>query len=225
MEREKQNNLTSINWRFLSEAQGFYQSNNFCYIDVPWKCDKESYQLTCPYDSTLPEFEFNSTKNGYLVASGEQSFIEMMLKNTINPGKYQTITPCFREEKEYSDKTRPWFMKLELCHILNYSEFENKEDLLSLMMNVVVKFFHNYMSELTLIETNIGFDLMYSDIELGSYGYRQAGQYQYLYGTGLAEPRFSIARNISSQKALDFLLKDQEELSDEEIKELRKLWT
>ncbi len=226
MVQENQNKITPIDWKILAEAKSFYQSYNYNYnyIDVPWKCNKESYQLTCPYDSSLPEFEFNSTKNGYLVASGEQSFIEMMFNNTIKPGMYQTITPCFREEKEYSDQTRPWFMKLELCHILYDSQSLDKELLLKLMINMVINFFENYISDLALIPTDIGFDLVSSGIELGSYGYRQAGKYEYLYGTGVAEPRFSIAREISSKKALDRLLEDEEPLSDETRKLLSKMW-
>lgn len=158
-----------------------------------------------------------------MIASGEQSFIEMMIKDTIKPGKYQTITPCFREESEYSDKTRPWFMKLELCQILqNQSDIEKN---ISSMITEVSKFLNDNLGDIYLTHTNIGCDLYYDDIELGSYGYRQAGQYHYIYGTGLAEPRFSIAKELEREKSIKNYSEEYISEKDEDyLRELRKLW-
>jgi hypothetical protein len=43
---------------------------------------------------------------------------------------------------------------------------------------------------LKVIETEDGWDLELLGIEVGSYGIRRIGDVQYMYGTGLAEPRF-----------------------------------
>ena len=46
-----------------------------------------------------------------------------------------------------------------------------------------------------VVPTKEGYDLMINGIEVGSYGLRMGNGYEWVYGTGLAEPRFSVAIN------------------------------
>jgi hypothetical protein len=43
----------------------------------------------------------------------------------------------------------------------------------------------------SLAKTDIGWDLTLGGEEIGSYGYRTFEGHQWVYGTGLAEPRFT----------------------------------
>jgi hypothetical protein len=51
--------------------------------------------------------------------------------------------------------------------------------------------YNDLNNEIKIVKTNIGYDLELNNIELGSYGVRKYGQLHWVYGTGLAEPRFS----------------------------------
>jgi len=46
---------------------------------------------------------------------------------------------------------------------------------------------------LSIVKTEQGFDINYGNIEIGSYGIRSCSFLDWIYGTGLAEPRFSRA--------------------------------
>ena len=54
-------------------------------------------------------------KNKNLIASGEQGFLYLGLKEYLAPGKYVTLTPCFRNES-YDLTHSKNFMKVELIH-------------------------------------------------------------------------------------------------------------
>jgi hypothetical protein len=47
----------------------------------------------------------------------------------------------------------------------------------------------------TSVKTDVGYDLEINGIEVGSYGRREVGDFTWVYGTGLALPRFSQALN------------------------------
>jgi hypothetical protein len=55
---------------------------------------------------------------------------------------------------------------------------------------------------LTIVKTEIGHDIELNGIEIGSYGWRQNQDIIWAYGTGLAEPRFSIANQSTSTLAV-----------------------
>ena len=56
---------------------------------------------------------FYINDNQVLVASGEQSFMQLIGDSKMDPGKYVTLTPCFRDESV--DKLhKQYFMKTEL---------------------------------------------------------------------------------------------------------------
>jgi hypothetical protein len=187
MARTKMN----IDYRFLSIAVGFYEIRGYKYLEVPWFVSQESCDVTCP-----PWAELFKTFAGCLVASGEQSFIEMRKK--LAPGKYQCVTPCFRDEEKPDELHLQYFMKNELIRVLppgQNVEFEVESiiveacDFFSSTMNI----FGKTGSEMRVVETNIGKDIEINGIEVGSYGYREYDNFRWVYGTGCAEPRLSQA--------------------------------
>jgi hypothetical protein len=73
----------------------FYESFGFKRIESPWTVTKDVSDITKPPGG----------KDKVLVASGEQSFLYLYLKGFLPRGRYQTVTPCFREQEYLLDQT------------------------------------------------------------------------------------------------------------------------
>ncbi len=180
-----------IDWELLARANAYYKLQGFEQIETPYATPIAYHKETKPHDN--PSFILNDgifkDNEHELVASAEQGFIYKLLNNQIINKKLQSITPCFRYDN-YDELHQSWFMKLELFH---YSDkIEDLEDMIN-----IVKIFMDHISlngsETSLIETNLGYDLFLNGIEVGSYGFRDVEKKKFIYGTGLALPRFSIA--------------------------------
>ena len=132
--------------------------------------------------------------NNYLVGSAEQSFIQRMMDGSLPRfGKYQAITPCFRDD-EIDDQHQQYFMKLELIHV------GANHDSLAYVLKDAVSVIRSLTSRrINVVKTEDGYDICsvqddMSLVEIGSYGYRELASdpsIKWVYGTGLAEPRFS----------------------------------
>lgn len=181
-----------IDYSKIAKAQEYYNKLGYKYIEVPWLVSKQANEVTKPQG--IKDYE---TFNGCLVASGEQSFIQLILNNKLNYGLYSCITPCYRNEKEYNEYTYEYFLKLELIYYFNHIGDEIDNQILKMLYDAK-RFFSNYIcwDKLNIVNTNIGYDingvLNDKEIELGSYGYRKWNSYKWIYGTGIAEPRFSL---------------------------------
>ncbi len=175
-----------IDYGRLDRSIKFYESFGFSRIESPWTVTKEISGITKPPDKI--DWEIVG-KNKVLVASGEQSFLYLYLKGFLPTGKYQTITPCFREEP--FDKTHTkYFIKNEL---IITDEVTPKK--LDYIIQVCKEFFENEInSKIDISKTDIGYDLEINGVELGSYGIRSCEYLDWIYGTGLAEPRFSFIK-------------------------------
>lgn len=169
----------------LYDAEAHYNHNGYQVMDVPWIVSNEVTRVTLPTDR-----QAISTKLGDLVGSGEQGFIDLMMKNMLPLGAYQTITPCFRDEPKLSTLTRNYFWKLEL--IIHYID----QCSVWPMIDLAYEYFSKWI-KCEVIETHEGFDIVTIDgnVELGSYGRRTWQQHKWVFGTGLAEPRFSLVRS------------------------------
>jgi hypothetical protein len=122
-----------------------------------------------------------------LVASAEQSFLYQYLKGFLPPGRFQAITPCFRDER-FDVLHGRYFMKNELIITDSVAE----EDLLG-MIDVARRFFKKesgYAVDVSKISENT-YDMSINGVEVGSYGIRRCEYLEWIYGTGCAEPRFS----------------------------------
>lgn len=70
-----------IDYQKIAHAVHLYQELGYKYIDVPWMVDIDTILITRP-----PGARLFSTFAGELVASGEQSFLQ--IHKELQPGKY-----------------------------------------------------------------------------------------------------------------------------------------
>lgn len=180
-----------INWNNISLAIEHYKSCGFANIDVPWIVSREAIEATLP-ENKLPV----SCQFGDLVGSAEQSFIQLMLDNCIIPGKYVTASPCFRDDEvDYlHSKT---FFKVEIIHIFKNLDknFKINEFTGPFIGSALALFCKLTDLNPIMVPTSEGYDIKINDIEVGSYGIRTLKNWTWIYGTGYADPRFSIAIN------------------------------
>lgn len=193
-----------IDYKLLAEAISFYESHGFKQIEVDYIIPSDEMRWTpeiAKHDKsfTLDDGMFKHTPHE-LVGSAEQSFAMMISNGTLKPGRYMAVTPCFRFEPEgYGIIHQMHFIKLEL---IIYEDF--KDHYICEIMHLVdlCKTFYSFkldnISHKVISCNDEGaVDLMYNNIELGSYGSRVNGNIgwrKYIYGTGLALPRFSVAK-------------------------------
>lgn len=181
-----------IRWQYLSRAFIYY---SFIYkpIEVPWIVSEKAIRAT--FSPEKIPFE---TSGGYLVGSAEQSFIELVLNGDLKCGKYMACSPCFRDDK-IDNLHKKTFMKVELFHRFKSRQSDiNIENHISNMIKNAQCCMRTLNAKLDFeniktIKTDQGFDLEINGIEVGSYGYREFEDIYWVYGTGLAEPRFSTA--------------------------------
>lgn len=177
-----------IDYMKIARAVEYYKTCDYEYIDAPWFVSLDSLLVTRPSGTRI-----FSTFAGELVASGEQSFIEMRKK--LKPGKYQCVTPCFRDDK-YDKLHQMYFMKNELIWVpeMNVRPICS---LVDIMINESLQFFKRYgeakIVEIKYDHNNIcSKDIFVNGIEVGSYGVRLHDGFTWCYGTGCAEPRLSM---------------------------------
>ena len=182
-----------IDYKILSESIEHYENLGFTRIETPWMVPECIDDLTKPEDKRHFQLEHNKK---CLVASGEQSFLYLYMKGFLPKGKFQTITPCFRDE--YVDEIHgKYFMKNELI-----ITDEISSDNFFKIVKSAGDFFSKYINTKYLFteETDDGLDILYHKddikIELGSYGIRKCNFLTWIYGTGCAEPRLSNILNM-----------------------------
>lgn len=185
-----------IDYSILAYAQAFYSSHGYKYIEVPWLVSKEINDITMP-DGVLPYRVIKGEKEKRFIASGEQGFLYLLSKGHLPKGfAYQTTTPCMRNDN-FDQTHSKYFMKNELIFLLTPKS--SADEKLTEMINHAMKFFSNVgelnPNDLSLVPTALGYDINYNGVELGSYGKRQSLMGDWIYGTGVAEPRFSRMKN------------------------------
>lgn len=183
----------SIDYSVLTMAERFYLGRGYTKLDVPWTVSEEADY------STRPSFSPSVvTPWGNLVGSAEQSFVEIELQGQLPAGKHLAITPCFRHEEQYDKLHFPYFMKLELIHVLRFDENINDRVFLELVLNDASLFFGEHF-DIGVEKHSQGYDIIdyETKIELGSYGVRKFKDFEWVYGTGVAEPRFSYVKSIT----------------------------
>jgi len=181
----------------MSHALRYYHKKGYKNVEkiTPWTVNEDTSDITKPQDRR--NFYFN---NDVIVASGEQSFLQMIKDGTINPGKYSTYTPCFRDEDKIDDIHKQYFLKVELIEWWydDSNNFNSDENLDKLHETIrICKDFYSQYMEPDITKTDDGFDIVdkITGIEIGSYGIRSYTinnkNIIWIYGTGLAEPRFT----------------------------------
>lgn len=172
-----------INYHFLDQSTYFYEQRGYKRIESPWTVTEAISNITKPPGAKNLSIK---EKDKVLVASGEQSFLYLYLKGFLPKGRFQTITPCFRDEVFDNCHTK-YFMKNELIDTENVTEVGLRE-----VVKDAVEFFNSILKVgIDLVTTPEGYDLECGGIELGSYGIRNCDFLRWIYGTGCAEPRLS----------------------------------
>lgn len=175
-----------IDYQKIVEASRYYAELGYVETEVPWIIPFKAYETTAPKN----ERRQFATLDGYLNASGEQSFIHM-LQEGVHLHKNFCITSCFRDEPVLDDIHHTYFVKLEL--ILRDATREN----LQKIIQDAKKFFDRYMETEVIQTGEDAYDIIDTTykIEIGSYGIRKIEGFTFIYGTGLALPRFDYIIN------------------------------
>lgn len=176
-----------IDYKLIAESIDYYENGGFKRIESPWTVSEYIDNITKPKDVLSFQLKHN---NKCLVASGEQSFLYLYLKDFLPKGEFQTTTPCFRFESFDYSHTK-YFIKNELIKtdLVNTSELDR-------ITNLCFNFFKKYIPNIEIIKTDIGYDIDYKGNELGSYGIRENEYLKWIYATGCAEPRLSKIINL-----------------------------
>jgi len=191
--------LPEINYKNLSDALEFYKAFGYEYVEVPWIVPRNVTQITLNTDEVNPieMYEgmsaggYGGKSNGDLVGSAEQGFLYLMEQNKLEHGDYCALTPCFRKEQYVTNLHRPYFMKVELCSF-QATKTDCKPKLKSII-DICYRYFKLTGYTPDKVSTPDGIDFMLNGIEIGSYGIRSFKNFHWVYGTGLAEPRFQQA--------------------------------
>lgn len=178
-----------INWHLFSKAIISYTDLGYQLMEVPWLVDQRAINVTAPPGAT-PFTVSGCGELNQLVGSAEQSFIYLALQDKLSPGKYMALTPCFRNDKE-DELHHKYFMKLELIEVNNLSNKDWNPIRSSVMRDAKLVLSQLTSKRIEVLDTDIGADLIIDGIEIGSYGVRNYQGISWVYGTGLAEPRFS----------------------------------
>lgn len=181
-----------IDYNNLHKSTIYYEERGFKRIEAPWTVSEYVDNITKPKDIPSLKLEHNGK---CLVASGEQSFLYLYLKNFLPLGRYQSITPCFRGFESFDYTHSKYFMKNELIQTdaINTYELENITD-------ICLSFYQQFFQDqLEVIKTDEGFDIEINGQELGSYGIRSCEFLDWIYATGCAEPRLSSIVNYNKK--------------------------
>lgn len=184
---DNENKLPNIRWDWLTGILDFHTTGGYNAMEVPYLVDRATVDLTYtgPLDPSL--------QGRYLIGSGEQGFLELERHGKMPRGKFVTLTPCFRDEPQVDEYHQLYFQKVELYQNVNVSlraAWEMMEDAYAGMRGLTDSRAFN------IEYTDEGFDLMLHGVEVGSYGKREVNGISWVYGTALAEPRFStVLRN------------------------------
>lgn len=176
-----------IDYHLLLQALDYYKSNGFKYLNLDWTVPKSISSITRPVDKKDYLIEGKA-----LVASAEQSFLDLIINDNLPKGRYCGLTPCFRNEEALDYIHQQYFMKVELIDTIDVNEKYLKK-----IVNICLQFF-NQKIRCEILKTDFGYDIVDSKnkIELGSYGIRETITGKHIYATGLAEPRFSNAKKL-----------------------------
>lgn len=180
-----------INYQYLADAQFYYKGLAYSPVEVPWWTSLEVNHITKPEAVRhIPDY-YLPLNDKVLVASAEQSFLALAKEGKLPLGRLQATTPCFRNELNEDALHKQYFMKTELIRTRNVDDIA-----LESMISDALGFFELVVPDpygLAVVKTPDGFDIEYKGVELGSYGIRSCPFLDWVFGTGVAEPRLSTA--------------------------------
>lgn len=188
----------NIDLALITRAIDYY---NCIQLSVPYLVDPDIMEFTCPPGAVDKRLQHFNGKQ--YVASAEQSFLQLEKDGRVFHDDYQYIalTPCYRDEWILDETHYNIFLKLEIFH---YNPTLPNGDYL--WADAMRNFLQQEGLPVELKPTDLGYDIMdLSGLELGSFGYRTTPKgVPYVYGTGLAEPRASLAFERCAKRRLEW---------------------
>jgi len=170
-----------VDYQKLADAMKYYESLGYTVKSVPWLVDAAAGDATCPKGVLKLD-----TVLGRLPASGENSYMHLMMHEELAPGRYVCCTPCYRAEPVIDAIRHYWFIKVELIDTIEFNFEKLLQDALEFLSQYVpckIVEFEDGTKDIVTVD---------GEIELGSYGVREIAPFgKWAYGTGLAEPRLS----------------------------------
>lgn len=177
----------------ISFALKYYQARGYTFVDVPAMIPKADVETLCPDKDRIFYVEGSDLA---LVGSAEQSLFHLTAESLLKRGVYVAFTPCYRREPTLNRLTQREFYKVEL-----FSSDSTKKTYYDMIEDASLLFTTLSNSKLKPKKFDAGehgLDLVTQrlQIELGSYGSRVKENIVWHYGTGIAEPRFSVATEV-----------------------------
>jgi hypothetical protein len=194
--------VTLVNYGVIDRSIEYYKGRGFQRIEAPWLVTDGILDITKPADVARYVVQkeggnvLGDGKRKSFVGSAEQSFVYLMTKGYLPTGLVQAVTPCIRNEP-FDETHVKYFVKNEL--IFTGEELRTPH-MQQVYVNRFVDWAHGFFvsqlkpnahQHVKVVRTEIGQDIMYRDVEVGSYGARESAMFRWVYGTGVAEPRFS----------------------------------
>lgn len=188
----------------LNRALVFWATRGFAYVALPWVAPEDCRAVTRPFGAGE---DFLLAPFGGLVASGEQSFLDLDRHGGLPAGEaFIGWTPCFRREPVLDRLHQFAFIKAELFVRVKPDQIAEALDrlLVDAQGFFTEQAFRDGVPDLPLAPVPMddgSWDIEADGVEVGSYGIRRTlTGATYLYGTALAEPRWSAAVELWRQK-------------------------
>jgi hypothetical protein len=189
-------NTDRINYARLAHAQAFFKGRGYQNVETPWLVTPQAVRATTPIPEVIIE-----TIRGVLVNSGEQGFIQKMVDGELTPGMYQTLTPCFVDLSNGETAGAEYYEQIEL---LCYMPDDVRTVYEQMINDVMACYFEISDAEsFDARQNEDGVEIAFNNIVVGKYGIRAMGNHKWVYGTGLTEPRFTLAVHSVFQAAAD----------------------
>jgi hypothetical protein len=181
--------MQNVDWNLISKSVNYYVNRGFQYQETSWIVPRSTSLITCPsVDNIFPTMHDQS-----LVGSAEQGFLQLVLDGQLPTDKaFVSAGPCFRNEM-VDRYHQHQFFKVEL--FLHSLDQETAAASAKNFLNQAYGFMVLHSNtQPNIVDEGFGWDININGIEVGSYGYRYQEELGFwAYGTGLAEPRFSLA--------------------------------
>lgn len=186
--------------------------NGAQYVSLPWVASDTFAHCTKP--DHVVERQGQSQNGLFLVASGEQVFLELAASNQLNEDvTYVGWTPCFRQEPHWDASHHHYFLKAEAYRRISSScGFSELMSMIQSAKNVFASLMdeklHPFLSIVKIETDHEQWDIVLGETEIGSYGIRKhpMNEAHYIYATVCAEPRLSYAKHtLQSALASGFL--------------------
>jgi len=187
-----------IAWDLLHATTEYYSTQSqastrgaFQFIEVPWLVSEKAIRST--FQGNIHE----ALPGQFAVGSAEQSFAQLLLDGELDPKEqYVALSPCFRDEPIVDELHQNHFMKVELIQPYTGTDDEDywlAREAAYWFQRLADRYSHHRNKRIHVVKTPEGYDVTLNGIEVGSYGIRHFEGFSWVYGTALAEPRFSTA--------------------------------